>query len=130
MNDIIQSLNNNDIEKFIHLLKILFKGITYPLIDDKENYYHSIFYLVIKLLGFDIETEVLTSDGRIDAVIKTDNHIYIVEFKLGTAREAIDQIKKKQYAMKYANEKKEIIQVGIGFDTDKKNIGDFIIENP
>ncbi|MBI4649024.1 MAG: PD-(D/E)XK nuclease domain-containing protein [Bacteroidia bacterium] len=74
-----------------------------------------------------LETEVLTCDGRIDAVIKTQTHIYIIEFKLGTAQEAIEQIQKKQYALKYANENKKIILLGIGFNNDKKNIEEYFI---
>ncbi|MBU0763753.1 MAG: ATP-binding protein, partial [Bacteroidetes bacterium] len=116
LQDMQKSLAENDVDGFIHFLKVIFKNITYPLIEKRENYYHSVFYLIIKLLGFDIETEVLTCDGRIDAVIKTGNYIYIVEFKLastgsaqrGTAQEAIDQIKKKEYALKYDGDKKEI----------------------
>lgn len=128
LNDIIRALNSNDIAQFIYLLKILFKGITYPLINNKENYYHSIFYLIIKLLGFEIETEVLTCDGRIDAVIKTESYIYIIEFKLGTVQEAIAQIQKKQYALKYANESKLIILLGIGFDEKNKNIKNYLLK--
>ncbi|MBI4646109.1 MAG: ATP-binding protein [Bacteroidia bacterium] len=128
LNDITQSLSNNDIEKFIHLLKILFKGITYPLIDNKENYYHSIFYLVVKLLGFDIETEILACDGRIDSVIKCNSFIYVIEFKLGTAQSALEQIQKKQYHLKYQNQGKQIVLLGIGFDTEQKNIGDYLVQ--
>lgn len=129
LNDVTAALQNNDIDKFINLLKTLFKGITYPLIEEKESYYHSIFYLVIKLLGFDIETKILTSDGRIDAVIKMETHIYIIEFKLGTAQKAIDQIKEKQYHLKYEADKKELVLLGIGFNVKKKNIGDYITES-
>ncbi|MBI4647769.1 MAG: ATP-binding protein [Bacteroidia bacterium] len=129
LNDIIRALNSNDIAQFIHLFKILFKGIAYPHINNKENYYHSIFYLIIKLLGFDIETEVFTCDGRIDAAIKTDNHIYIIEFKLGKAKNAIEQIREKEYALKYANDGRKIILIGIGFSTKKKNVDDYIEES-
>lgn len=128
LNDITAALKNNDIEKFIQLLKILFKNITYPIIDNRENYYHSIFYLVIKMLGFDIAAEVLTNDGRIDAVIKCANCIYIIEFKIGTAKSALEQIHKKQYHLKLQNEKKQIVLLGIGFSTKAKNVKEFLVE--
>ncbi|MBU0763880.1 MAG: PD-(D/E)XK nuclease domain-containing protein [Bacteroidetes bacterium] len=82
----------------------------------------------MKLLGFEIETEILTCDGRIDAVIKTENYIYVIEFKLGSAQEALQQIKKKQYALKYKTEQKEIVLMAIEFDVEKKNIGEYLLE--
>ncbi|MBU0763331.1 MAG: PD-(D/E)XK nuclease domain-containing protein [Bacteroidetes bacterium] len=85
INSINDSLCSGDIEKFIRILQSVVKSITYPLIEKKEHYYHSIFYLVVTLLGFDIETEILTCDGRIDAVIMTETYIYVIEFKLGKA---------------------------------------------
>jgi len=124
----ISSLESKEMEAFFHLLKVLFKSITYPLIRNEEAWYHSLFYTLLRLLGFDIETEVLTADGRIDAVIKTEKYIYIIEFKLGTADEAIAQIKKKEYALKYAGDGREIILLGIGFNPELKNVESYIEE--
>ncbi len=128
LNDIVEALNSGNVERFITHLRVLYKNISYPLIEKTENYYHTLFYSVIKLLGFDIETEVLTSDGRIDAVIKTDHYIYILEFKMGKAEEAIAQIKRKEYALKYLNDQRELVLVGIGFNPETKNVEDFIEE--
>ncbi len=128
LSEITQSIEENDIERFIFKLKILFKGIAYPVIEDKENYYHSIFYLVLKMLGFYINAEILTCDGRIDAVLITRDYIYITEFKLSDAKTALSQIKSKEYHLKYADTKKQIVLLAIGFDTMQKNIGDFLTE--
>jgi len=123
--DIIETLSSKNTERFFTHLKILFKNISYPLIGKSENYFHTVFFAVIRLLGFDIETEVLTADGRIDAVIKTEKYIYIIEFKSGTADEAIAQIKKKEYALKYAGDCREIILLGIGFNPELKNVENY-----
>ncbi len=86
------------------------------------------FYLVMKLIGFEIETEILTIDGRIDAVVKTDDHIYIIEFKINqAAKTAIKQIRDKKYADKYKSDSRKTKLLGINFDTDKKKIDDYII---
>ena len=80
----------------------------------------------MKLLGFNIDVEIKTIDGRIDAVVKTDTNIYIIEFKINqSAEKAIKQIKDKKYALKYADDKRPIMLMGINFDTDKKNIEDW-----
>ena len=63
-----------------------------------------------------------TVTGRIDAVIKTEQHIYIIEFKLGTATKALEQIEEKQYYEKYLSSNQQIILIGVGFDVEEKNI--------
>jgi len=109
------------------IVKSLFKGIAYPLADNQEKYYHSIFYLVVKMLGFNIETEIMTIDGRIDAVMQTENAIYVIEFKTGNTKKAIDQILEKQYHVKYATDSRPKILLGIDFDADNKCIADYKI---
>ena len=118
----------NKIEDFIKNVNILFRGISYNLVERKESYYHSLFYMIMKILGFNIEVEIEEIDGRIDAVIKTETHIYIVEFKIDqSANAAIQQIKDKQYALKYADDKRPIFLIGINFDTTKKVIEDYVL---
>jgi len=127
--DLTLAVEQNRIEEFMEILKSLFKGIAYPLADNKEKYYHCIFYLVIKMLGFNIETEVMTIDGRIDAVLQTDTAIYVIEFKTGNTKKAIDQLIEKQYHVKYATDRRPKILLGIDFDAENKCIADYRIEN-
>ncbi|MEN8122328.1 MAG: AAA family ATPase [Bacteroidota bacterium] len=127
---IIDSFIDNKIDVLIGYLNTLFKNIPYSLVENKESYFHSLFYLVVKLTGFEIETEVLTIDGRIDAVIKTDSHIYIVEFKINqSAKKAIGQINDKEYQLKYTDDKRPVSLLGINFDTEKKKIDDYLLEH-
>jgi hypothetical protein len=66
---------------------------SYKIVGDAEKYFQNVFYLIFKLLGFYVEVERNTSDGRMDAVVKTDRFIYVFEFKLDKpAQEALDQI--------------------------------------
>jgi hypothetical protein len=55
--------------------------------------------------------------------MKTRDSGYVTEFKLGTATEALEQIRKMRYAEKYAGSGKQIILLGIGFDADQRTIG-------
>ena len=128
VNKLLKALDEKNMESFIKQIKSLYKNIPYPIIDDQEKYYHTIFHLMLKMMGLDIESEVLTSDGRIDATIKTSNSIYVIEFKMGSAKEAIEQIHKKQYYLKYANDGRQIVLLGIGFDQETKNIGEWLVE--
>jgi len=127
--DLYNVLKENNIEQFIEILKSLYAGISYHLVDDKEKYYHSLFYITMRLLGFMIDCEVNTNKGRIDAVIRTETHIYVIEFKMGDGKTALKQIQDNQYAQKYLTEKKQITLLGIGFNKRKKNIGTYEVEN-
>ncbi len=128
---IIDSFSDNKIDVFIKNVNILFKNISYNIIENKESYYHSLFFLIIKMVGFDIDVEIETIDGRIDAVVKTETNIYVIEFKINqSAEKAIQQIRDKKYALKYADDKRPITLLGINFDTENKIIEDYIkVEN-
>ena len=117
-----QTLNNQMVDQFINILNSLFAGIPHTLFLPKEAYYHSLVYLVLKLLGFNILAEPLTSQGRIDAVIELSDIIYIIEFKMSTAQVALDQIKDRGYDRSYHNHNKAIVLLDIAFDKEQRAI--------
>ena len=124
-----EMLEKKDIEGFIDSLKPMFASIPYNIFEaNLESYYHSIIYVALSLIGFDIDCEVQTNKGRIDAVITVEKYIYIIEFKMGEAETAIKQIREKEYYLPYVNDSREVILLGIGFDKKKKNIGDWLVE--
>ena len=124
-----RALEENDIEEFILNLTSLYAEIPYDIfIDQREAYYHTVIYLVLRLLGLQTSVEVETNRGRIDAVVKLDKYIYIIEFKMGTAEEAIKQIEVKEYYQPYMNDGREIILLGVAFDKEKKNIKEWLVK--
>ena len=74
------------------------------------------------MLGLYIEAESATNDGRIDAVVQTDNAIFIFEFKLDDDPTALEQIRAKEYYKKFLLDKREIYIVGVNFDSEKGNL--------
>lgn len=119
----------DDVERFVREIKSLFASIPYHIfIGDREAYYHSVLYLILRLTGAAVGSEEPTNIGRIDAVLETEKSIYIMEFKLGSAKEALEQIKDKKYYEKYQGSGKDILLLGIGFDPEKRNIGDYLLE--
>ncbi|MBV7339534.1 PD-(D/E)XK nuclease domain-containing protein [Chloroflexi bacterium TSY] len=81
------------------------------------------------MIGIETEAEVVTNDGRIDAVIELPDHIFIFEFNLdGTVDEALAQIRKKEYFQKYWLKRKSIQCVGVNFDTKSRTISAWDIE--
>jgi hypothetical protein len=46
-----------------------------------ESFYHAIIYLIFNVLSIRMRVEIPTSVGRIDAIVETDTHVYLFEFK-------------------------------------------------
>ena len=113
-----------DLEQAIKLIKSIFKTIpSHIFIKEAESYYHSLIYLVFHYLGLYTESEVNTNNGRLDCVVKTPNHIYVIEFKLNkSADEAMQQIKSKGYAEKYRADPREKVLLGVNFSSELKTV--------
>jgi hypothetical protein len=117
--DMVDYLKDEDINNFKKSLVSIFAGIPSFLHLDHEYYYHSLSYMILALLGAEIRLEENTDKGRIDGVIEFDNIIYIIEFKMGKASDAMTQIEDRQYYEKYLFKNKKIILLAIGGFKDK-----------
>ena len=106
--------------------------VPYAIAKTQEGYFHSNIHLILKLLGFEIISEELTNNGRIDAVIRFIDIINIIEFKFGNttdlSKSALEQIKEKKYAQKFLVEHKEIIGMGVSFNDVDRDINGFVFE--
>ena len=93
------AIYQGDIENAMVLLRAFFSSIPYDAEHHDENHYKTIFYLIFKLsLPFVTNTEVRSAAGRADAVVETDDAVYVFEFKLdGSANVALKQIDDKGY---------------------------------
>jgi len=92
-----------------------------------EFYYHSILVVAMQLLGCYIDAQVSVNDGIIDAVVKTKNYIYIIEFKVDQSESiALNQIKEKAYYSAYQTDGRTILLMGVNFL--KKKVESFVIE--
>ncbi len=135
VNHIVESLTEalriNDISSFFESLRALFSSITVKQLEkvkEYEGFYHSIIYITLKMLGIHIDCEVQSSFGATDAVIRNKEYIYVVEFKMGTAEDAVRQIKAKRYCAPFTTDGREVIMVGIGIDKAQRNVTEFIAE--
>lgn len=119
-------LRDGDVDAFMTRLRAFFAGIPYELNDQTERHYQVIFYLVFKLLGQFVESEVRSAFGRADAVVKTTDRIYVFEFKLkGAVDEALRQIDDKGYLIPYTTDGRQLVKVGASFDPATRNIGEW-----
>ena len=126
------ALESGDLQKMLDILRGLFASIPYELHVKDEAYYHSIFYAVMTLLGFDIDVEVSASRGRVDAVLELGDKVYIMEFKYkqcpshineeekktifnSVLDDAMNQINSRGYCDKYIGSNKIIYKAAFAF---------------
>ena len=123
----IEDVFNGDCNGFMKRLCAFFADSNYEVVGEAEKYFQNVFYLIFKLLGFYAEVERNTSDGRMDAVVKTPQYIYVFEFKLDKpAQEALDQINSKEYALPYAADGRKLYKVGVSFSSDTRKIAEWV----
>ena len=127
-----KAFKNGDLQQVLDTLRGLFASIPSNLHIGNEAYYHSIFYAMMDVLGFDMEVEVSVSKGRVDAVIEFGDKAYVMEFKykrcppdaspeekqklFETAlTDGMNQIKDRGYHKKYIGSGKTVYQVAFAF---------------
>ena len=146
------TLYAQDTAGFIIQLRAIFAGIPYQIHLPYEAYYHSVAYLVLRLLGFTVSAERSTNLGRMDAALELPDLVYIIEFKfvdddaLSTddtndagdevgaddevnaaakptlAELAIQQIKEQGYDVPFQGSGKQIILLGIIVGKESRNV--------
>jgi len=123
-------LQQQKIDEFINVVNSILAAIPYTHISDQdESYYHTVFYLMVSGSGVLVQTEALTSFGRIDISVEYEDKVYIIELKCNqSAEKAISQIKERKYADKYKASGRSIFLIGINFDTLERNISDWKFE--
>ena len=110
-------------EKFMSRLEAMFASQDYQLMGDTELYFHNVTSLVFKMLGFYVDVERHTSDGRMDMLVQTKDYIYIFEFKIDkSADEALKQIEEKQYAKPFESDARKLYKIGVNFSSETRRI--------
>ncbi len=127
---LLNHLKNKNLSGFFETFNALFFSVPCQIHLKQEAYYHSLIYLVLKALGFSVQSEVSTNNGRVDMVLKTDRYIFIFEFKIDSdAETALKQILDKGYYNQFKLESKEIILIGVNFDTKSRSLNDWCADS-
>ena len=124
---ISKALQKGDIEEMVRIVNTVFSTIPSNLWQkDNEAFYHALIHLTFSLVGVFVQSEINSSNGRLDAKVETDDTIYILEFKLDkTAEAALEQIREKQYFQPYLNSDKQRVGIGVNFSTATKEVEGF-----
>ena len=129
LNGFVMAVNEGRPEDFLLLMQTMLAGRDYRIAGDAEKYFQNTFYLIFQLLGFNVQVEQATSQGRIDITIQTEDYIYIIELKLDkTAEEALRQIKENNYARPFQTDKRKLYLIGVNFSSETRTVEKWVVE--
>ncbi len=109
-----------------YIAKIPYDIITKEEWNDKakhEPFYKLLLYFVFSMLNSIVDTEVKSDLGRADVVIKTKDHIFVLELKVDkTVEKALEQIDDKGYTIPYEADGRKILKCGARLSSKARNI--------
>jgi hypothetical protein len=124
----VKDLEAGDADAFMNRLGAFITGIPYELHYEAEKYYQNIFYILFKLIGSMVQTEVRGAVGRADMVVTTESAVFVFEFKLakedGKEAELLEaafkQIDDKGYLIPYTVGNRRVVKIGAVFNAEKR----------
>ena len=129
------AIYDGKLDDAMEMLRAFLSSIPYDAEQQDEDHYKTIFYLLFRMCSpFVTETEARSAAGRADAVVETNDAVYVFEFKLdkaATVEEAIKQIDDKGYLIPYTVKKmdngtpKKLFKIGAIIDSDKRTLGEW-----
>jgi len=126
---LVRDIKDGSVEAFMQRLQAIFADTDYRIVGKRELYFQNAVAVIFKMLGFSLQTERPANGGRMDMIVKTATHIYIIEFKLDrSADEALRQIKEKGYYLPFTTDGRKVILLGINFSSDTRGIAEWKTE--
>lgn len=124
------SLREQDLDGLMEIIRASFSDIPVILRKNQcENYYQTIFHVLIRMTGFPVFSELQSIRGRSDVVVTAKDAVFIFELKMDRGRpwqEAADaalaQIEQKGYAARYAVSGKTAHKVGVVFSSEAQGL--------
>ena len=125
----VNDVRNGHADQFLQRLQSFFADFRYDAQTTPEAHFRNVLYILCKLIGLQVDAEYMTSDGRIDLLIRTDEYVYIIECKIdSSARVALEQIKAKEYALPWAVDNRAKVMIGLNFSTKSRRPEEWLIE--
>jgi hypothetical protein len=125
-------LQQEDFKAFFETIQAIFGSIPYTLGAKRdEAYFHTLFYLMVSASGVEVQTEILTSRGRIDLLVEFPDKVFVMEFKCTQKPQAaLQQIRDQGYAERYQKSGKRIFLMGLEFSTEQRNLVAWQVQAP
>ncbi len=121
----LNALQEGDVDGFIAMLKSFFAGISYEMRLEEERNVQNALFVLFHLLGLNVDVAYRTSNGRIDILVRTRRFVYVIELKYDkSAREALEQILSKDYALPWGADGRKVIAIGLNYDSMTRRLSD------
>ncbi len=129
--DMTEALQQGNPQDFVLELKKFFDSSDYRMVNNKEIYFQSVIYILLRLMGLYVQVEYATRDGRIDVVVTTNNYRYVIELKRdSSARVAMNQIHDKDYPLAFAADHRKLYKIALNFSFETNSFtDDWLIED-
>ena len=122
------AMDLGDMDGALRVLQEYLSSVPYCIGANTEGHYQQLLYIIFTLMGYYVEVEVHTCDGRVDAVIHSKDRLYLIELKIDRSAEAaMDQIDLKRYDARFSQLHLPVTKVAINFSTESHTLTDWII---
>ena len=119
----VRDLETGNAEGFMRRMETFFAGGDYQVAGKAELYFQNVLFVLFKLLGFYVDVERHTTDGRMDILVHTADYIYILELKIDqSAAVALQQIEDKQYAAAFSQDSRQLFKIGVNFSSETRRM--------
>ena len=124
LNKLCRALQAGDVDAFMEIIKIYMQSVKFDLITKMTEYYFEFaFANILNMLGFNCEIEVHSAVGSVDAVVKLQKNVFVIEAKLDKpVEDALKQIEEKKYYVPYLEKGLNIFKIGVVFGTEERNV--------
>ena len=130
LNKMTSTVRGGRPDELLQVIQTMLAGRSYMVAGaDKEKDFQNTLYLIFIMLGYNVQVEQATSQGRMDITIQTKDYIYIIELKLDkTAEEALRQIKDNHYARPFQTDERKLYLIGVNFSSETRTVEKWVIE--
>ena len=119
----VQDIRSGNVEMLMRRLTAFFADMDYQIMGNDELYFQNTLYVMLKLIGQQVQVERHTSNGRMDALIQTDKYVYILELKRDKdPQDALDQIDEKGYDWPFLADERQVFRIGASFSSQTKRL--------
>ncbi len=119
----VEDIRSGDVEMLMRRFTAFFADMDYQIQGDAELYFQNTMYVMLKLMGQQVQVERHTSNGRIDVLIQTDKYVYIIELKRDRdPQDALDQIDGKGYDWPFLADGRKVFRIGATFSTANRRL--------
>ena len=122
----VEDIQTGNANSLMRRFSAFFADMDYQIQGKAELYFQNTMYVMLKLMGQQVQVERHTSNGRIDVLIQTDKYVYILELKRDQdPQDALDQIDQKGYDWPFQASGRQVFRIGATFSSKTRRLQDW-----